>query len=180
MIDNFNCSFYKLLCCKRRTSTLAYLSQQRLDTPMEELTPDPDVSLQLLMDGVGRRKGKTAQERVGSSSRSRKVFFIQMSDYMKGVFQTTVVGDGASSHVPARIRSQRRSAPTRISCVPSRRSLGGSHALTRGGPSAYIAGIAQTMLASCICLLDPPSDLQPPSHQPPSSRSQFSILHTIV
>lgn len=43
---------------QKKDKYLASLSQQELDMPIEELTPDPEVSLQLLMDTVGRPKGK--------------------------------------------------------------------------------------------------------------------------
>lgn len=37
---------------------LANLSQQQPNVHMEELTPNPEVFIQLMMDGVGRRKLK--------------------------------------------------------------------------------------------------------------------------
>ncbi|TQD92635.1 hypothetical protein C1H46_021746 [Malus baccata] len=42
---------------QKKDEYFATLSQQHPDVSMDELTPDPDVSLQVLMDRFGRRKG---------------------------------------------------------------------------------------------------------------------------
>ncbi|TQE08615.1 hypothetical protein C1H46_005791 [Malus baccata] len=43
---------------QKKDDYLANFSYQHPNVPVEELTPDPEVPLQVQMDGVGRRKGK--------------------------------------------------------------------------------------------------------------------------